>query len=370
MHINEKRLLAEFLELVQIDSFAGQEREMADSLTKKLIELKAEVVEDDAGKTIQGNAGNLIAKIQGNACKPALLFAAHMDRVSPGFGIKPIVENGIIRSDGTTILAADDVAGITVILEGIRTAKEQLIPHGDLEIVFTIAEEGGLFGSKALDCSQLTAKCAYFLDSDGPVGTIINQAPAHKNLDLIFHGRASHAGVKPEKGINAIQAAAEAISNMNIGRIDNETTTNVGIINGGTAVNIVPDLCELNCEVRSLDSVKLETQINQMTQAAENSATKYNTEIDIKITDCYSAFSIPESAEVVSLAEKAARSIGVTPIIQMTGGGSDASIINKKGIPSVVLGLNYQDVHTKAESIAVADLVKAAEYVAAIIAQA
>lgn len=369
MQINEKRLLAEFLKLVQIDSFAGQEREMADCLTSKLVELNAKVVEDDAGKTIQGNAGNLIAKVPGNACKPTLLFAAHMDRVAPGFGIKPVVENGIIRSDGTTILAADDVAGITAILEGIRTVQEHAIPHGDLEIVFTIAEEGGLFGAKALDCTQLAAECGYFLDSDGAVGTIINQAPAHKNLDLIFHGKASHAGIKPEKGINAIKTAAEAINKMNTGRIDNETTANIGIINGGTAVNIVPDICQLNCEVRSLDQTKLEAQIDHMILTAESTAAKYNTKVDLKLTECYLAFNIPESADVVMLAAKAAHSIGIPPIIQATGGGSDASIINKKGIPSVVLGLNYHDVHSKAESIAVADLVKAAKYVAAIIAQ-
>ena len=329
-----------------------------------------DVKEDKAGETIQGNAGNLIAKRPGNAQKPTLLFAAHMDRVAPGFNIKPVIENGIIKSDGTTILAADDVAGIAAILEGVRVIKEQGIPHGNLEIVFTIAEEGGLFGAKALDCSQLEAKLGYFLDSNGPVGTIINQAPSHQDLNFSFYGRSSHAGITPEKGINAIKVAAKAIANMNIGRIDGTTTANVGLIQGGTAVNIVPDLCRVKCEVRSLDQEKLETQINHMVEIAKTYAEKHDTQVEVEKIDCYSAFKLDPNSPVISLATKAAHTLGIDPIVQATGGGSDASIINAKGIPSVVLGLNYQDVHSKDESIAINDLIKATKYVVAIIAEA
>lgn len=370
MPINQKRVIDEFIELVQIDSFAGQEREIADALFKKLTKLGCKVTEDEAGKTIQGNAGNLIAKLPGNSNKPTLLFCAHMDRVAPGNNIKPIIENEIIKSDGTTILAADDVAGIVAILEGIRVAKEQGIKHGNIEIVFTIAEEGGLNGAKALDVNNLEAKLGYFLDASGPVGTIVNQAPSHKDLDFTFYGKAAHAGLRPEKGINAILVAAHALANMNIGRIDFETTANVGIIKGGTATNIVADKTEVKCEIRSLDADKLQKQIDHMIKTAEKTAQQFVTKVDIEITDCYPAFTIPESEPVVTLAVKAAETIGLEPVVEGTGGGSDANIVNGLGIPSVVLGLNFQDVHSTNESIAIADLVKSCELVLSIIENA
>lgn len=370
MRINQERLVAEFLELVQIDSFAGRERQIADTLIPKLSELGFDVHEDDAGATIQGNTGNLIAKLAGDSQKPTLLFSAHMDRVAPGDGIKPVIDGGIIKSDGTTILAADDVAGIVAILEGLRTAKEQKITHGNIEVVFTIAEEGGLHGAKALKKADLDADFGYFLDSDGAVGSIVNQAPAHQNIKFTFHGKAAHAGVEPEKGLNAIKIAAEAIAQMNIGRIDHETTANVGIIQGGSATNIVAEQCVVKCEVRSLDGSKLKAQIEHMLDAAKASANKAQAKLDIEIDDSYSAFKIAESEPVVSLAIKAAESIGLTPQVHGTGGGSDASVVNGLGIPSVVLGVNFKNVHSKSEMIAVEDLAKAAEYTLALIENA
>ena len=370
MQINQERLVNEFLTLVQIDSFAGEEREIADYLIKQLKDLGLEVTEDNAGETINGNAGNLIARLPGDEQKPTIMFCAHMDRVAPGKGIKPIIDNGIIRSDGTTILAADDAAGIAAILEAVRVIKEAGINHGSLEVVFTIAEEGGLFGAKALDRSQLKAEFAYFLDSNDQVGTIINQAPSHQNLDLTFYGKAAHAGVSPEKGVSAIKIAAEAIAAMKLGRIDHETTANVGIIKGGAATNIVPELCTANCEIRSLDPEKLKNQVDSMIAVARNAAAKYGMKVDIHLEDSYPAFKIPEASPVIQLAMKAAEAIGVTPQIRGTGGGSDASVLNGKDLPSVVLGLNYKDVHSTNESIAIADLVKATELVIAIIEHA
>lgn len=367
MRINQDRLVEEFLELVKIDSFAGKEREIADALTKKLLKLSFNVIEDDAGATIQGNAGNLIATIAGNDQKPTLLFSAHMDRVAPGDGIKPSIENGIIKSDGTTILAADDVAGIVAILEGVRTMQEQKIDHGNIEVVFTIAEEGGLNGAKALKRSQLSADFGYFLDSDGPVGSIVNQAPSHQNIDFTFYGKAAHAGVEPEKGLNAIKIAAEAISKMKIGRIDHETTANIGIIQGGSATNIVPDQCQVKCEIRSLNPDKLKNQVETMIQAAKTSAEKTQAKLDVQLDDSYSAFNIDDSEPVVTLAIKAAEAINLTPQVHPTGGGSDASVVNGIGIPSVVLGVNFKNVHSKSENIAIDDLAKAAEYVVSLI---
>jgi len=367
MQINTQRLLEEFLELVQVDCGTKDERPMADALRPKLEALGCTVVEDDAGAKIGGTAGNLIAVLEGSKDAPALLFCAHMDRVSPGRGIKPIVEDGVIKSDGRTILAADDVAGIAAILEGIRTAQEQQIPHGRVEILFTVAEEGGLFGAKSVDASQFEAKAGFFLDSGGPVGTIVVQAPAQKNVTATIHGRAAHAGVEPEKGINAIVVAAEALTKMKLGRIDAETTANIGLIQGGTATNIVPDRVELNGEARSRDQAKLDKQAAHMVEVIQSVCAAHGVEAEVVVKDSYQAFCLSEDDYPVKLAASAARAMGLEPRLQSTGGGSDANIINACGIPSVILGMGYHNVHTTQEIIPVDQLAAAAEFVLQII---
>jgi len=367
MTVNESRLVAEFLELVQIDSAPKDERLMADALLRKLASLGLETYEDDAGKRIGGNAGNVCAVLEGDPDLPTLLFAAHMDRVSPGRGIKPIVEEGTIRSDGTTILAADDVAGICAILEGIRAVREQGLHHGRIEVVFTVAEEGGLFGAKNLDTSKLKAKAGYFLDSTGPVGTVIVQAPAQKSIKARIRGKSAHAGVAPEEGINAIAAAAKAITNMKLGRIDPETTANIGVIRGGTATNIVPDLVEIEGEARSRNEQILAAQAAHMVEAINAACAEFGAQAEIEVIDSYSAYHMKPEDYVVQLAVRAAQEIGLEPVQQGTGGGSDANIINSRGIPSVVLGLGYQNIHSTAESIPIAQLVKAAELVVSLI---
>ncbi len=367
MTVNQSRLVEEFLELVQVDSAPKDERFMADALLQKLKELGFTAYEDETGAKIGGNAGNVYGFLEGDPNRPALLFCAHMDRVSPGYGIKPHVDNGIIRSDGTTILAADDVAGICAILEGIRTIQEQNIPHGRIEVLFTVAEEGGLFGAKNLDITPFQAKAGFFLDSSGPVGTIIVQAPAQKGISAKIHGKSAHAGVAPEEGINAIVVAANAISNMKLGRINHETTANIGVISGGSATNIVPDLIEMKGEARSRSSASLEAQTAHMVQAIEAACEKFGAKAEIEVTDSYSGFHLKPDDFVVQLALKAVDHIGLEPIQQGTGGGSDANIINGYGIPSVVLGMGYENIHSTAESIAVDQLNKAAQLVAAII---
>ncbi len=367
MDINKQRLLDEFLELVQVDSASKDERLMADALRPKLEALGFTVTEDDAGSKIGGNAGNLIAVLEGEKDAPALLFCAHMDRVEPGRGIKPVVENGTIKSDGTTILAADDVAGIVAVLEAVRTAQEQEIPHGRLEILFTIAEEGGLYGAKNLDPSVLKAKAGFFLDTGGPVGTIVVQAPAQKNVSAVIHGRAAHAGVAPEKGISAILVAAEALTRMKLGRIDPETTANIGIIKGGVATNIIPDRVELKGEARSLDQDKLNRQAEHMVEVIKAACAAHGVEAEVQVGDSYNSFRLTEQDYVVQLAVQAAKALGLEPRIEKTGGGSDANIINGYGIPSVILGLGYTNVHTTDEAIPIDQLEKAAQYVLQII---
>lgn len=367
MNINEKRLVDEFIELVKIDSVTKDERQIANVLSEKLQGLSFKVIEDDAGKKIGGSTGNLIAVLEGNKNAPPLLFCAHMDRVQPGIGIKPQIQNGIIKSDGTTILAADDVAGIVAILEGIRIIQEQKLPHGRLEVLFTVAEEGGLFGAKNLDYEKLQAKAGYFLDAGGPVGTIITQAPAQKNINFKVHGKAAHAGVAPETGISALLVASHALTKMNLGRIDQETTANIGVVQGGEATNIIPDLVSLEGEARSTNDKKLEEQIKHMTEIMKATCAKYGVSADIDIQDSYGGFTLNESDQVVDLAIRAAQDIGLKPQIKSTGGGSDANIINKYGIPSVVLGMGYTDVHTTSETMPIKQLIAAAEYVISIV---
>lgn len=367
MDINQQRLVDEFLELVKIDSATKGERQMADTLLAKLQALGLTVTEDEAGTKIGGTAGNVLAVLEGSKEAPVLLFCAHMDRVEPGFGIKPQIKDGVIYSDGTTILAADDVAGIVAILEAVRIIQEQQIPHGRLEFLFTVAEEGGLYGAKSLDPEKLQAQAGFFLDSGGPVGTIVVEAPAQDGLQVTIYGKASHAGGSPEKGISAIVAAARAISKMKLGRIDSETTANIGVIHGGVATNIIPDRVELKGEARSRNPEKLKAQTNHMVDVFNSACQELGAKAEIKIHHSYTSFSLTPKDEVVQLAVRAARAAGFEPRLESTGGGSDANIINGYGIPSAVLGMGYNDVHTTSESIPIEQLVAATQYILSII---
>lgn len=373
MNINKTRLIEEFIELVSTDSGTGEEREIADKLTAKLKALGCSVYEDDAWKTlkersIESNTGNLVAKLDGTKKDvPTLLFCAHMDRVTPGKGIKPIIENDIIKSDGTTILAADDVAGIVAILEGVRTIQENGIEHGDIEIVFTIAEEGGLNGAKGLDPSRLAATHGYFLDANGTVGTIVTSAPAQKGLKVNIYGKAAHAGISPESGISAILVAANALTRMQLGRIDEETTANIGIFQAGVATNIITEQAYLEGEIRSRNPEKLKKHTQHIKDVLTEVANEFGAKVEIEINDLYPSFNLTENDAVVQLALRAAAKIDLQPILGKTGGGSDANIINGKGIPSVVLGLGFEDVHSTKERIAISELENAARLVASLI---
>jgi tripeptide aminopeptidase len=368
MDVNQQRLVDEFLELVKIDSASKDERLMADALMAKLEALGFSVSEDDTAAKIGGTAGNVIGILEGEKDAPPLLFCAHMDRVHPGLGIKPQIKDGVITSDGTTILAADDIAGVVAILEAIRIIQEKKLPHGRLEILFTVAEEGGLYGAKSVDATQFQAQAGFFMDAGGPVGTIVTAAPAQKGLKATIHGKAAHAGVAPEDGISAIVIAAEAITKMKLGRIDPETTANIGVIQGGAATNIIPDKVELRGEARSRNNDKLDQQMDSMVAALNAASARHGVKADISVDHSYSAFGLTESDYPVQLGVKAAEAIGLQPSIESTGGGSDANIINGYGIPSLVLGMGYTDVHTTAESISVEQLLVAAKYVLSIIA--
>jgi len=366
--VNKARVLAEFLELVQIKSSSRQEREIADALTKKLLDIGLEVVEDTAGQKIGGNAGNLIGYLKGTVANaPVMLLSAHMDSVEPCAGIQPQLKDGIITSAGDTILGSDDKSGVVGILEALRVIKEANIPHGDIQVVFTVSEEIGLSGSRNIDRHLLKADFGYVLDASGSPGNIIIKAPGQNCIEIGVHGKKAHAGLAPEEGINAIILAGKALAELKQGRIDEETTANVGIINGGQATNIVPDFVSVICEARSRDNAKLEAQTKLMCETFERVVTGNGGKVTINVTRAYDPYTLADDDPVVVLACEAANSVGLEPVLGSTGGGSDANFFNKYGVPVAVLGTGMSKVHTTEEFIKEEDLYKLAEWITAII---
>lgn len=365
--INEKRLLERFLNYVQIDSPTKYEREFAEYIMKEMEKMGLEVHMDDAGEKVGSNSGNVIGRLKGNTDGEAILFSAHMDTVSPGKGIKPVIKDGVIYSDGTTVLGGDDKAGIAAILEAIETVIEKGIPHGDIEVVFSIYEEGGLYGAKNLDYTKLKAKKGFVLDSGGNPGEIIIQGPAQNKIYAKFIGKEAHAGVAPENGISAIQMAAEAISNMKLLRIDEETTANIGVISGGEATNIVTKEVKIQGEARSLSDEKLQKQTEHMVKCCEEAAQKFGGKVEVEVDHSYGAFKVEEDAEIVQKVKEACRNIGLEPYTTSSGGGSDTNILNANGIVAVNLGIGERKPHTVEEHIHIKDLENAARLVLEII---
>lgn len=365
--INEARLLQQFLELVKINSPTNNEREIADYLKGKLIALGLSVFEDNVGAKIGGNAGNIFALLPGNISAPRLLFSAHMDCVAPCLNVKPQVYADKITSDQTTILGADDKAGIAPILEALQTIIKQNIPHGDIQIIFTVSEEVSLNGSKNLDPNLLKADLGYVLDSSGRPGTIITKAPSQNKLKFSVRGKTAHAGIDPENGINAISVASKACAKIPVGRIDHETTANIGLISGGWATNIVPNLVEVICETRSLSTEKLKYQTDLMIDIFQTTAVASKTTVDITSENLYSAFTLTESSYVIALAKAATNALNLTPKLTSTGGGSDANYFNTYNVPCAVLGIGMQKVHTNEEFILLEDLYNNAKLICEII---
>jgi len=366
--INQKRLVECFMELARIDSISREERNLADFLLEKLEDLGLEVIVDQAGEKIKANTGNIIAKLKGDVKETIpIMFTAHMDTVAPGKNINPLQEGGKIVSTGKTILGADDKAGIAALIEALHLIKENNIPCGDIEIVFTVCEEVGLLGAKNLNISHLNAQMGFVLDSGGQVGQIVTTAPSQNSLEFIIYGKSAHAGANPEEGINAIQVAGFALSRMKLGRIDEETTANIGIISGGRASNIVPDEVRLKGEVRSRNEEKLKKYTEQLKKITEDTAQEFKAKAEVKINRKYNCYNLSPHEQVVKVALKAAKDLGLQALLCPSGGGSDANIFNKKGIPSVDLAVGMEKVHTVEEYIPVEELKKSTEYILSII---
>ncbi len=370
--INKERMTEHLMELIRIDSPSRREKRVALKLQREMEELGGECIYDEAGDVVGGEVGNLLVKIKGNKNGvPAFFLSSHMDTVGPGEGIRPEIEDGRMRSDGTTILGADDKSGVSIIVEIIRTLKEQDLPHGDIEVAFTICEEVGLLGAKYFDVSSLNSRYGIVLDSSTP-DRLVLKCPSSDILRIKVHGLEAHAGLCPEKGISAIQLACRAISNITTGRIDHETTSNIGTIGGGVAANIVPNFAEVVLEVRSHDNAKLDEQVKHICdsfhQEVKNCSVIVDGQekkpvVDIDVDHVYRKMDVPASARVTQLVNKAVSDLGYTIKHHTTGGGCDANYFNNKGVECVNLGTGMYELHTVNEYLVLDEFYRSADIV-------
>ncbi|MDR0880973.1 MAG: M20/M25/M40 family metallo-hydrolase [Candidatus Adiutrix sp.] len=362
-------IVEDFLELAVLPSNSRQERILADALRAKLTALGLTVEEDGTGPLIQGEAGNLIARLPGDPRIPAIMFSAHLDRVANHGHIQPIMaeDGAVIRSDGTSILGADDVSGLCAILDGLRRVRAEGLPHGEIEVVLSVAEEVGLQGALHLDYDRIKSKMAYVIDTGGPVGTLVNQAPTQYTLAVKVRGRSAHAGMEPEKGLSAIRVAAAALTRLREGRLSPYTTANFGCFQAGLATNIVCDFALVKGEARSSRPEELAAYLEEVDRVFQEVAAEYQTDISVERHLEYETFRVDEIETVIQLAGRAMASLGLPLSVVATGGGMDGNHFNHHGIKAVGLSPGYVGVHTSKEEQPVAQLIQCGQLVAGII---
>lgn len=361
--VNQQRLVSLFKQLCSINSPALHEAEMVAYIEPVLRGLGMEVSQDNASKHLGGNANNILAVLPATGGKQRpMFFSAHMDTVEPTLGLNIVERDGVIYSDGQTILGADDKAGLAALIEMVTCIQENNLPHGKISFVLSVAEEIGLRGASVFDCSQLDADFGYVIDASAPVGEIVLSAPSHDVFTMTITGRAAHAGMHPEQGISAIEVAAKGIAAMPLGRLDHQTTANIGVINGGSAINIVAEKVVVRGEARSRDvdvAAKLTQQlIDCMQSSADSAGAKFAVHVDHE----YVAYHLDAEQAVIKVASAALEKIGIEPVLFDTGGGADANVYNLKGIPCTVLSCAMTDVHTHQESCCIDQLVRSAEW--------
>ncbi|MDI6796259.1 MAG: M20/M25/M40 family metallo-hydrolase [Desulfatibacillaceae bacterium] len=373
--INSKRLASTFVELVKIDSVSRHEAAIAKHLAERLKALGLTVAFDDAARKLASQANNLVARLPGDDKALPLVFCAHMDTVEPGKNVKPVFKDGIFRSDGTTILGADDKSAIAILLEVLTAIRENDIPHCPLEFVFTVCEEAGLLGAKNLDFDLVKAPFGYALDTTD-VNSLVVKAPSANRLQFTVIGKEAHAGMAPEKGINAIILAGKALAEIKTGRIDSETTCNIGLISGGVATNIVPNRVVINGEARSHNEDKLERVTAGMVAAFEKAVSQARADsasndglprLEICVEKDFTRIDIDTNHPVALLAQNAAANLGRNLAFKTGGGGSDANVFCGQGIVMGILGTGMEDVHSVNESVSLTNMVKAAQLVLEII---
>ena len=351
-------VLTLFTELAAIPSPPGEEREVADRVRSYLEDLGLEVSEDDAGSRIGSNAGNLLCRLPATAPNGGvpIFLCAHLDTVPPTGALEPVVEDGVVRNAGGTILGADNKAAVAAMLEAASRIVSEVRPHAGIELLFTPKEEVGLQGAKAFDASRLEAETGFVFDQGAPIGDVVLGAPYARHVEVVIRGRAAHAGMAPEEGRSAIAAAARAIADLRLGRLDDETTASVGLISGGTARNIVPDRCSFSIDVRAHQEAKLSDLVREMLESITFAAALEQCEAETTVEESYRGYRFARGDLPISLACAALERAGVQPRLGLTGGGADANVFNERGKACANLANGMMEIHTPDEHIAVADL--------------
>jgi tripeptide aminopeptidase len=349
-------LLDLFLELCAIPSPSGHERAVADKVRTCLEELGLSVEEDDAGERLGGDTGNLYCHLPATANGLPIFLCAHTDTVPPEAPIEPVVENGVVRNAARTILGSDNKAAVVVMLAAARQILAEDRPHAGIELVFTPQEEVSLRGAGAFDHTRLAGRTGFVYDQGAPIGEVVLGSPHGRILDFRFHGRAAHAGITPEEGRSAVAAAARAIADFRLGRIDDETSANVGVISGGTARNVVPEWCSFQAEVRSHDERKATDLVREMLETTAFAASLAECEVESEVRPSFPGYRFRESDAPVRLAAEALSACGFEPTYALSGGGADANVFNARGLSCVNLANGMAEIHTPDEHIAVSDL--------------
>lgn len=372
--VNRERLAETFEALVKIDSESRDERAVCDFIAGIFREMGAETVIDAANEALGGNTGNLVVRFKGNGHGEPLLIGAHMDTVSPGTNIKPVFNDGMFSSEGNTILGADDKSAVAIIIEAMRQLQENGVDCCPLELVFTVCEEIGLMGAKHFDYSLVSARYGYMLDASDPAG-IVTRAPAANRFEFVVHGKDAHAGANPEDGVNAIAVASRAIAKLEPGRVDPDTTFNIGGIQGGVATNIVPPVVKVTGEARSQRDAALDAITDKIVsvfretveEAARRSPHEGVPSVEVNVETDFKSLFVPSDHPAVKTAMKAAANLGVKLTEKTSGGGSDANILFQHGITTCILGTGMKDMHTVRETVALDDMKRATELLVEIV---
>jgi tripeptide aminopeptidase len=355
-------LLDLFLELCATPSPPGEERAVADRVCAELDAIGLAWDEDDTAPRTGSTMGNILCRLPPTADRGLPIFlCAHLDTVPLDGALEPVVEDGVVRNAGGTILGADNKSAVAVMVEAARRIVEDGRPHAGVELLFTPMEEIGLIGAAAFDVDRLSARIGYVYDQAAPIGEVVTGSPSAQELVLSFVGRASHAGMYPEDGRSAITAAARAIADMPLGRIDASTTANVGLIRGGTARNVVPERCVLEAEVRSHDATRVPAVVQEILDAAGFAASTSDCTLETLVEPKYRGYRFRDDDQAVRLAVEGLRRAGVTASLALSGGAADANVFNERGLSCVNLANGMVDIHTPDERIAVADLERMVE---------
>ena len=354
--IDSQRLLDTFLTILRIDSYHPNEDPVIDALRPKL---------ERAGVRLHADPHrNVLGFLPGSGTRAGeepVLLCAHTDTVRPTPGMEPVLRDGAVHTDGSSVLGADDKAAVAAIVEAVEAIAAEGVPHPPVEVLFTVGEDVGHVGSKAFDVAPVRSRMAFVPDVDGPVGGIIMAGPTAETFRVDFHGRAAHAGTEPEEGRSALQMAARAIDRMQLGRIDGETTANAGVLTGGEAANIIPPDAALTLQVRSLDREKFRAHREALVDCCRQAAEAFGGSIDVESLGGTEGYRFGEDDAPVRRADAAIRAAGLEPWRATTCGGSDANEFNAKGLPTVVISVGYLDIHTNQESMPIDELEKLAE---------